>query len=287
MNNIQNNYAALPKDFSDYNKSKVVIIPVPYEGTVTYGKGTSKGPGAIIEASKNMELYDIELNKEICEIGIHTLKGLKCEKEPQKVIEQIYNEAKKLINDKKFIVMLGGEHSITTGLVKAYKESFDSLSVLQIDAHSDLRQSYNETIYSHACIMKRIFDMKIPFIQVGIRSQDIEEVELVKKNNLKLFYSKDIYDNNDWMMDVISRLTNNVYITIDIDALDPSIMPSTGTPEPGGLQWYQILRFLRKVAKQKNIIGFDVVELAPQKNNPAPDFLVAKLVYKLIGYIFC
>jgi agmatinase len=234
-----------------------------------------------------MELYDIELNKEICAIGIHTLKGLKCEKEPQKVIEQIYNEAKKLINDKKFIVMLGGEHSITTGLVKAYKESFDRLSVLQIDDHSDLRQSYNETIYSHACIMKRIFDMKIPFIQVGIRSQDIEEVELVKKNNLKLFYSKDIYDNNDWMMDVISRLTNNVYITIDIDALDPSIMPSTGTPEPGGLQWYQILRFLRKVAKQKNIIGFDVVELAPQKNNPAPDFLVAKLVYKLIGYIFC
>lgn len=287
MENILDNYAALPEKFSNYNKSKVVILPVPYEGTVTYGKGASKGSKAIIEASKNMELYDIELGKEICETGIHTLKELKCEKQPEKVIEQIYTESKKLISDNKFIVMLGGEHSITTGLVKAHKEKVNNLSVLQIDAHSDLRQSYDGSIYSHACVMRRIFDMKIPFVQVGIRSQDIEEAEFIKKNNLKLFYAKDIHNNDNWIKEAISRLTENVYITIDLDGLDPSIMSSTGTPEPGGLLWYQTLKFLREVAKEKNVVGFDVVELSPVKGNYAPDFLAAKLIYKLIGYVFC
>jgi agmatinase len=285
---VPDNFGAIDKPYSEYKNAKVVVLPVPFEGTVTYGKGTGKGPKAIIEASKNMELWDEELNKNTFHIGIHTLPELKISGDPKKTIDMIYSNSKKLLQDKKFIVMLGGEHSITPGLVKAMKEEFSGLSVLQIDAHSDLREEYDFIKYSHACAMKRIHDMKIPIVQIGIRSTSEEEQETFRKNQKNIFLAKDIAESKSdrWMDDIVSKLTENVFITIDVDGLDPSIMPSTGTPEPGGLQWYSTLKLLKKVAEKKNVVGFDMVELAPIKGLPAPDFLCAKLVYKLIGYSF-
>jgi len=288
MQNIPDNFGAIDKPYSEYKNAKVVILPVPFEGTVTYGKGTGKGPRAIIEASKNMELWNEELNKNTFEIGIHTMPELELSKDPKQTIDSIYEKVKKLLEDEKFIVMLGGEHSITQGLVKAVSEKFKNLSVLQIDAHSDLREEYDFTKYSHACVMKRIWDMKIPVVQVGIRSTSEEEQETLKKNGKNIFFAKDIVNSktDKWADDVAARLTPNVFITIDVDGFDPSIMPSTGTPEPGGLQWYPVLKLLRKIAEKKRVVGFDVVELAPNPQNHAPDFLCAKLVYKLIGYVF-
>ena len=283
---IPDNFGALEKGFSSTN-AKVFVLPVGYEGTVTYGKGASKGPKAMIEASKNMELYDEELDSEPYLAGIHTLNDLSVKKDNvEKAIEKVENSVKNWINKNKFPVVLGGEHSISLGAVRAFKEKFNDLSVLQIDAHSDLRDSYDKSKFNHACVMRRIVEL-CPIVQVGIRSQDISEVEFIKEKKLKnIFYAKDIYDNDRWFDKDIGGLSSNVYLTIDLDGLDPSIMPSTGTPEPGGLSWYGLLKFLRKVFSEKNIVGFDVVELAPNKNNVAPDFMAAKLVYKIIGYKF-
>ncbi len=282
---IPDNFCGIGKDFSDYKKARAAIIPVPYEGTVTYGKGASKGPEAIIDASKNMETYDEELNKVICEIGISTLKPVKIEKMPEMVINNLYKEIKKTIEDRKFPVVLGGEHSISFGAVKAFKDKYPDLTVLQLDAHADLRDEYEGSKYSHACVMRRVLEV-CPAVQVGIRSLSDEEAEFIKQKNIRIFYAKDIYFNSNWFDDVINRLSNNVYVTFDIDCLDPSLVPSTGTPEPGGLLWYPIIKFLRRLAQKKNIVGFDLVELSPIKDMSAPDFLAAKLIYKMIGYKF-
>ncbi len=282
---ISDTFGAIEKPHSDYKNARVAILPVPFEGTVTYGKGTAKGPRAIIEASKNMELWDEELNRNIFEIGMHTLPEMKMPDNPEQAIGMVYKKAAKLLDDKKFTVMLGGEHSITPGMAKALKERY-RFSVLQIDAHSDLRDEYDFTKHSHACAMKRIMDMKIPVVQVGIRSTSEEERGCFRKNRKNIFMAKDLENtkSDKWMDDVASKLGKNVFITIDVDGFDPSIMPATGTPEPGGLQWYPVLKLLKKVAGKKRIIGFDVVELAPIKGMHGPDFLCAKLVYKLIGY---
>lgn len=271
---------------TDHNKSKAAIAQVPYEGTVTYRKGTSKGPKAIIKASKEVEVYDSELDYCPCDSGISTLKPINVQGSPEEVNNNIYTETKKNLNDNKFIITLGGEHSITSGIVKAFKEKYNNLSVLQLDAHSDLRDSYESSKFNHACVMKRIFDMNIKFAQVGIRSISEEEVLFIKQNKLKLFFARNIYNNEDWFKDVLDSLTEEVYITIDLDVFDPSIMPSVGTPEPGGLDWYKVINLLKEIFKNKNVIGCDVVELSPIKDNIAPDFLAARLVYKLIAYKF-
>ncbi len=281
---IPDNFLGLDAEYPKYEDAKVVILPVAYEGTVTYGKGTSKGPRAIIEASKQVELYDKEIGRNIHDVGIYTLNEVDVKENSMKMVDMVYSSVKKELENNKFVVMLGGEHSITTGAIKAFKEKFTDLSVLQIDAHSDLRNEYEGSKYNHACVMRRVFDMKVPFVQVGIRSFCDEEAELIKKNNLKPFYADEICDNDKWISEVISKLSDNVYTTFDLDALDPSIMPSTGTPEPGGLGWYKVIKFLKKVAKTKNIVGFDIVELAPIKGLSFPDFVAAKLTYKLIGY---
>jgi len=286
---IPNNFCGLAKDFSDYKKSKAVILPVPYDGTRGWISGekwkkfdSAKGPEAIISCSPNLEFYDDELDVISCEAGIHTLNALKTREKPELVIGEVYTAFKKLIKDGKFPVMLGGEHSISSGAVKALKEKYSDLSVLQLDAHTDLRDSWEGTKYSHACVMARVIEI-CPAVQVGIRARDYDEKDINKEN---IFFAKDIVDSDDWMDEAVDKLSDNVYITFDLDAFDPSIMPSTGTPEPGGLQWYQTLRFLRKVFAKKNVVGFDVVELAPIDNMIAPDFLAAKLVYKIIGYKF-
>jgi agmatinase len=294
MKTISDNFGAIDAPYSEYKNAKIVVLPVPFEGTVSYGKGTSRGPSAIIEASKNMELWDEELEKNTFKIGIHTLPELKTpiskysNDNAKKTIDAVYEKTKKLLGDKKFIVMLGGEHSITQGMVKAVSEKFRNLSVLQIDAHSDLREEYDFTKYSHACAMKRIYDMKLRVVQVGIRSSAEEEQETFRKNRGNIFLAKNIVNqtNEKWMDSIVDCLSRNVFITIDVDGFDPSIMPSTGTPEPGGLQWYPTLALLKKVAQKKKIVGFDVVELAPIKNLSAPDFLCAKLIYRLLGYVF-
>ena len=280
------NFAELEDDISDYDSSKVVILPIPYEKTTTYVKGTALGPRAIIDASINMEIYDEELDKDISKIGICTLNPLIIDKSPEEMINEVSENTKKLIDERKFPVIIGGEHSITLGCVKAMSNSYDDISILQLDAHADLREEYDGSKYNHACAMKRCMDTCKNIVQVGIRSLSPEEAEFLKKNDMKLFWAKDIHDNSEWEKDAISLLSNNVYITFDVDVLDPSIMPSTGTPEPGGLNYYAILKFLKKVFENKNVIGFDVVELCPNKNNVSPDFTVAKIIYKMIGYKF-
>ncbi|MBN1157496.1 agmatinase [Candidatus Woesearchaeota archaeon] len=283
---VPNNFCGIPEEFSDYSKAKVAIISVPYEGTVSYGKGTSKGPEAIIEASKNMETYDEELKWNAAEVGIATLPEIKARQDPEEVVKQVRESVLKVLNDEKFPVVLGGEHSISTGFALAVKEKYPEFSVLQLDAHADLREEFEGTKYSHAAVMKRIHDINPSTVQVGIRSLSEEEGEFIDREKKKIFWAKDTYDNDSWMKDALKLLKNDVFITFDIDVFDPSIVPATGTPEPGGLSWYTVVKFLRMVFEQKNVIGFDLVELAPTKNSHPSDFLASKLVYKMIGYRF-
>ncbi len=278
------NFAEIPESFSNYKNSKVVVLPFPYEKTTCYVKGTRNGPAAILNASIEMELYDEELGN-IFEVGICTLKPLKINEKPDLMVNIAYNKIKNLLNDNKFIATLGGEHSITFGIVKAFKEKYKELCVLQIDAHADLREDFEGTRYSHACAMKRVLEI-CSVVPVGVRSLSFEEAEFVKQSKYKIFWAKNIVDNDNWFDEAISRLAKNVYITFDLDGLDTSIIPSVGTPEPGGLSYYQTLRFLRKVFQKRNVVGFDVVELCPNKNNISPDFTAARLIYKLIGYKF-
>jgi len=278
------NYGAIDeKKFFDYDKSKFVILPVAYEGTVTYGKGASKGPSTIIKASQNMELYDEELDKNNYEAGICTLKELEAVASPEKMIDEVEKAGSEIIKDNKIPIMFGGEHSISIGLVRALKKKYNDLSVLQLDAHADLRQEYEGTKFSHACVMARVREI-CPAVQIGIRSLSFEESKVIKKDKLPIFWAKDINNNEEWFDKVIDKLSDNVYITIDLDVFDPSIMSATGTPEPGGLNWYLVIKFLKEVCKKKKVVGFDVVELAPS-GDISCDFLAAKLVYKMIGYL--
>jgi len=288
MNYIKfpNNFAELEDNMSNYETSKTIILPIPYEKTTTYIKGTAKGPQAILEASRNMEIYDEELEKNISDVGICTLNPLIIDENPQDMVNIVYENVKKLINDKKFVVVVGGEHSITPSCVKAFSESNNDISVLQLDAHTDLREEYDGTKYSHACAMKRSMEFTKNIVPVGIRSLCDEEANFIKNNNLKIFWAKDIHDNEEWIHETVSKLSNDVYITLDLDVLDPSIMPSVGTPEPGGLYYYQLLKLLKKVFTEKNIVGFDVVELCPNEDNKSPDFTAVKIIYKMIGYKF-
>jgi len=262
-------------DHQTYEVARVIVLPVPYNSTTYWKSGTKEGPQAIIEASRHIELYDLETKKDASKQGIFTLPFLEPSKNsPEETIARIKQVVDKILTDGKFPLMLGGEHSITLGAVQSFRERFSEFSVLQIDAHSDLRDEFEGTKYHHASVMKRIKDLGTPITQVGIRS--VSEGEEFGN----VFFAPDLP-----VDEIISTLKENVYLTFDLDALDPSIMPSTGTPEPGGLGWYEILDLIEKVAKEKNIVGVDVVELAPIPGFGAPDFLAAKLVYKIISYI--
>jgi agmatinase len=276
-------FGGIDAQYAELANAVAVVLPVPYDETSTWGKGADNGPAAIIEASANMELYDIETDTEIYKTGIYTAEAVSEKSSPQAMVNAVEKAADKYLKQNKFLVGLGGEHSVTTGFVRAYARHFDNLSVLQLDAHTDLRPEYQGSPYSHASVMSRVREI-CPFVQVGIRSMDIVEKPFLVDENL--FLAEDIYDNDDWMDDAVDQLTENVFITIDLDVFDPSIMPSTGTPEPGGLYWYQVIKFLRRVIEEKNVVGFDVVELAPVDDNKAPDFLAAKLIYKLLTYKF-
>lgn len=277
------NFGGLPEQFTDRKKSKIVVLPIPFDKTTTWLKGSDKGPDAIIDASRNMELYDIETSSEVCEKGIFTEKEIKASSS-ELMIKNVYEKVKNLLNDRKFIVILGGEHSVSIGAVKACSEFFKNMSVLHLDAHTDMRNCYEGTKYSHACAVARVKEVTKNIVSVGIRSMDSSELGNIDKD--KIFYAEKIHDSNDWIKKAVCKLSQNVYVSIDLDVFDPGIMPSTGTPEPGGLDWYQVTKLLRFVAENKNIVGFDVVELCPSENNKAPDFLAAKLIYKLLSYKF-
>jgi len=277
------NFGDLPKENSELKNSKIVILSVPYDGTSTWGKGADKGPEAILEASANMELYDIETDSEVYKQNIFTAKPVAEESSPGKMVKKVKLAVDELLSKDKFVVTLGGEHSATNGVVQAYKDKYKNLSVLQLDAHSDLRSEYKGSIYSHASVMSRVRKL-CPIVQVGIRSMDIIEKPFIDKT--RVFFAENIYNKTDWHEQAINKLTDKVYITIDLDVFDPSVLPSTGTPEPGGLGWYQVLEFLKKVISEKDVVGFDVVELCPNKNERSSDFLAAKLIYKLLSYKF-
>lgn len=282
---VNSNFGGIPPEISDWDKSRFVIFPVPYDHTTSFQQGTRKGPKAVIEASAYMELYDEELNIEPCDAGIHTLNLLDVSIDADETVNRIQSVVTEILNAGKIPVTIGGEHSVTFGVIKALKEKYNDFSVLQFDAHADLRKEYQGIGLSHACVMRRITELNLKIVQAGIRSMSKEEGEFLQKaDNIFTYYAADIMDSDGWMEDAVSHLSGNVYVTIDVDVFDPAYVPATGTPEPGGLDWYQVIRMLRKVSKKCNIIGFDAVELAPIAGQVASDFLVAKLLYKLMGY---
>jgi agmatinase len=262
-----------------------VVVPVPYDLTSTYQPGSRRGPLAIIEASTNMELYDEELKKETYTAGIHTTPPLATDaRGPKHVVSAVRRKITKIAAMDKIPVMLGGEHSISFGAVEALKEKYPELMVLQFDAHADLRESYQGSPYSHASVARRISEI-CPLVQVGIRSMSKEEADFLPQSTVKSYSADFVLENKDWCETIGRDLRGDVFITIDLDVFDPSIMPATGTPEPGGLSWSHVLRLLKTVARSCRIRGFDVVELAPIPGIVAPDFMAAKLIYRLMGYI--
>jgi agmatinase len=277
-------FCGLVPPYSESQKTKAVILPVPYDSTTEWRSGTRHGPQAIIDASQYLELYDLELDREIYKVGIHTLPSLEpLMSSPEDMIERVYRVTKELIQKGKFVAMLGGEHSLSLGTVRAFKEAFPDLSVLQLDAHADLRDEYLGTKYGQACVMRRIFEL-CPIVQVGMRSLSQEEKQFLTQHKMTPFYMPDLELNAASATQIASSLSKNVYVTIDADALDPSIMPAVGTPEPGGMQWLDVLNVLKIVAIHKHVVGFDLMEFCPQEGPISCAFLLAKLAYKLIGY---
>lgn len=266
-----------------YDESGIIILPVPYDSTSTWIKGSDKGPDAIMEASVNLEFYDVETRTEVHKKGIHTADAVLDNSSPEALVNAVYKRTLQLLEEKKFPVIVGGNHTVSIGSAKAFSEHFKDLSVLHLDAHTDLRQEYDGSTFNHACAIARIREFA-PVIQVGIRSISAEELPYVQED--RLFYSHELYYDKKLYKRATDMLSENVYITIDLDVFDPSLIPSTGTPEPGGPDYFELLHFLRTVASEKNIVGFDVVELCPSSTNKAPDFVAAKVIYQLLSYIF-
>ena len=281
--NTTNNYAGIPDEFAQLEKAKVVLIPVPYDGTSTWGKGSDKGPKAFLEASENMEWYDIETDTEVYQQGIYLANSIEEDSSPEAMVNAVHKVTKEYIKRNKFVTLFGGEHSISIGTIRAFNECFDNLTVLHIDAHADIRKSYNGSKFNHACAVHEA-SQTTNLIQVGIRSMDAIEKTFIDEE--KTFFAHDMVNDEYWTDKVIDLMTDNVFITFDLDALDPSIMPSTGTPEPGGLFYYETLEFLKQVFEDKNVVGFDIVELCPNKSDKTSDFLAAKLYYKMLSYKF-
>jgi len=265
------------------DKAKAVIAQVPYDSTTSYKGGTREGPHAMISASRKLEAYDIELGVETAaKIGIHTLDEMQpCADSPKETVNRVEDLIEEIVGKKKFPVMFGGEHTISTGAVRAIKRKYPDISVLQIDAHADLRDRFDDSMYSHACVMRRIREEVDKVVQVGIRSTSSEEMKFIEEEGIeKSIQWGDSIDRGD----ALRGLSDNVYITVDLDGLDPSIMPGVGTPEPGGLNWPEVMNLLHSVCERKNIVGFDIVELCPIPGSNRSEFLAAKLAYKLLGY---
>lgn len=266
----------------DYAAARFVMLPLPYDGTSTWLKGADRGPEAILEASANMELYDIETRSEPWRLGMVTLAPVAPGPSPEATVDRIREAARRPVADGKTVVGLGGEHSVSIGLIRAQVEKHPGLTVLQLDAHADTRDVYEGSTCNHACVMARTAEI-CDFVQVGIRSMDRSELALHRPD--RVFHAHDIDRSCDWIAEVVARLHGPVYVTVDLDVLDPSEMPSTGTPEPGGLRYRQVTALIDAVSRAHPIVGFDVVELLPNPANRAPDFLAARLVYQIAAYI--
>jgi agmatinase len=275
------------EEFNSFDKSRIIVWPVSYEGTVSYGGGTGRGAEAIIDASRNMELYEDETDAEVYKLGIHTVDESPAIDPPERMMNSLYDRANQLIGSGKFVAMIGGEHSISAPVIRAHAEKYPNLSILQIDAHADLRDTYDGTPYSHASIMARVVkDLKIPAVQVGIRSISAEEARDLDELPTRIFWARDIVGRDDWWDDAVEGLTENVYLTIDIDGLDPSLVSATGTPEPGGLGWYDAIGLIRTLARNRNVVGMDLTEYSYVEGQSASAFLCAKLIYKTLAFVF-
>ncbi|HTZ40171.1 MAG TPA: agmatinase [Syntrophales bacterium] len=279
------NFGGIDPTYASLDRAAFVVVPVPYDLTTTYQGGARKGPSAILEASCNMELYDEELQTEPFRAGIHTLPPLEAVAAgPEGMLERVEEEISGILDEEKIPVLLGGEHSVTLGAVRALKKRNPRLSVLHLDAHADMRDSYQGTPYSHACIGRRMKEI-CPVVQVGIRSMSAEEAAFLRKGSVSVFTAAQLRKDRSWIAKVLRCLSKQVYVSVDLDAFDPSIMPATGTPEPGGMLWHEVLDLMREVCKRRQVVGFDIVELAPIPGMVAPDFLAAKLAYRMMGYL--
>lgn len=266
--------------------ARVVLVPVPYDRTASYGKGTADGPRALLEASTHLELYDDELGVEPYTIGVHTAPAVSGNEDPPELMAaKVEAEVSRYLAMGKMPVVLGGEHSVSIGAMRAYEKAFPGMSIVQLDAHGDLRRSFEGSAYNHACVMSH-FAGRLPTLQIGIRSMCREEGELARDKGLRIIPAKDFIRRPEEALAEVDRLSAEVYLTVDVDFFDPSIMPTTGTPEPGGPGWYETLDLIREICSRKTLVGFDVNELSPSGANVAPDFLTAKLVYKTIAYRF-
>lgn len=277
------NYAGIPDEYAQLSSSKIVLIPVPYDGTSTWIKGADKGPEAFLEASENMEIYDIETDSEVYKQGVFLADPIVEKSSPERMVDIVHKTASEYIKMGKFVTLFGGEHSVSIGSIRAFRENFENLTILQFDAHADLRPEYENSKCNHACAVHEA-QQTTNLVQVGIRSMDSVEKPHLKKENC--FFAHEIFSNPDWEKEALNKIGKNVFITIDLDVFDSSIMPSTGTPEPGGLNWYQVINFIKKVIEKSNVVGFDIMELCPNKNNKGPDFLAAKLYYRILSDVF-
>lgn len=285
----EDGFLSLPEaEWAEFDKARIAIQQIPYEHTSSYISGSDKGPAAIVSASHFVEFYDEELDMETYKnLGICTIDSLEFNGAVDAAaVELIRRQTSTLLNAEKFVVSLGAEHTVSLGFVQAHLEKYPNLSVLQIDAHSDLRAEYNGNPYSHASVMARVHDLGVPLVQVGIRAQCKEEADLRKNsNNIHTWYAHQLWNNDAWIDDCIDKLSDEVYLTIDADGFDPSVCPAVGTAEPGGLSWMQGCKLFRRLAERKKVVGFDIVEIAPRETDIITEFSMAKLCYKIIGYL--
>jgi len=276
-------FAGVPDQYAVYETAKMVVLPVPYDETSSWIKGSDKGPEALLDASVALEWYDIETQTQVYKKGISTALPITEKSSPELLCNAVQERVTTYLKDGKFPVTIGGNHTVSIGAIRAAASQYADLTILQMDAHSDLRPSYEGSQLNHACVMYQASQL-CPITQVGIRSMCEEELGLFKED--RIFYAHAIAGQTDWQQKALQTLSKNVYLTIDLDVFDPSVLPSTGTPEPGGLRYYEVLHFLRSVFAQYNVVGFDVVELCPNPNERASDFLAARLIYQLMTYKF-
>ncbi len=283
---MPDNFLGLDGRDADYDAARFALLPIPYDATTSFSAGAREGPRAIIAASRQLEDYDVELGRESYRAGIATLDPLEPDaRGPQAMHERIHRAARRIVRDGKFLIGLGGEHSVTSGLVRAVRGGHRKLSVLQIDAHADLRNSYHNSPYSHACVMRRIHELGVPTVGVGVRSYSREEARFIRSARKMIIPARACSANGDWIADAVQALSESVYVTIDIDAFDPACAPGTGTPEPGGLDWHQVADLLAAVADQREIVGADLVEVRPLPPSTVTEYLAAKLIYRIIGLV--
>ncbi len=280
------NFLGLPPRLTGYRRARYAVLPVPYDATTSFQTGARRGPRAIITASQQVECFDEEYQRDFSRAGVATLEPLACHAGgPQPMHELVYRQARKIVRDGKFLVALGGEHSITSGLVRAVMTRHRRLSVLQIDAHADLRDAYEGTKYNHACVMRRVLELGAGVVAVGIRNYSAEEQRFMKRKRFAPISVRETRTNPDWIMQAVDALGETVYVSIDIDGFDPAYAPGTGTPEPGGLDWFQVSDLLKATAIDKTIVAADVVEVLPLPGSAQTEFLAAKLIYKLIAHV--